>query len=324
MAVSRVRRLACHFAIFAAVYGAVMVSSHLLTDAKAGSGAVEVKQLVDDPCTCPTVARCHLSALKSGLLLPHCRGCCQYCRCELLALSGQWAYRLVGSTYLQVGQGFSTLFVGEPCCVLHTRPLAPLTRTNCMCHNLRTHRSLGSYISSKVLIRVSFLLCFLIISGLCGAAFLPSSIPYAPSTSCSMCLSIPVTCGSLFMLYPFCSDLRAWFSSYATLSDMPQEERLRLLREENEWKNTFVMWMFPDSVREQIPHMVQTWLRCWILCAAVYFGVGGLWCYYTYFCFGDKLFEPGTIPGAKAMWEQIVVRPVAEWTHGIMRTDNGG
>lgn len=88
---------------------------------------------------------------------------------------------------------------------------------------------------------------------------------------------------------------------------MPKAERLQLLKEENEWKNTFVMWMFPDSVRAELPHMIQTWLRCWILCAAVYFGVGGLWCYYTYFCFGDKLFAPGTIPEWKDVWEQIKV-----------------
>lgn len=88
---------------------------------------------------------------------------------------------------------------------------------------------------------------------------------------------------------------------------MPKEERLRLLVEENKWKNDLVMWMFPDSVREALPHFWQTWLRCWILCMAVYYGVGGLWCYYTYFCFGDKLFAPGTIPEFKDIAEQIKV-----------------
>jgi hypothetical protein len=89
---------------------------------------------------------------------------------------------------------------------------------------------------------------------------------------------------------------------------MPQSERLRLILEENEWKNTLVMGFFPESLVAKIPHFWQTWLRCWILCMAVYYSVGSLWCYYTYFCFGDKLFAPGTIPAFRDIAEQIKVR----------------
>lgn len=89
---------------------------------------------------------------------------------------------------------------------------------------------------------------------------------------------------------------------------MPLAERMSLLKHENQWKNELVMWMFPDNVRAQLPHAVQTWLRCWILCAAVYFIVGGAWAYYTYFCFGDILFKPGTMPGQTDVFEQIKVR----------------
>ena len=116
----------------------------------------------------------------------------------------------------------------------------------------------------------------------------------------------------LLLLLPRRS-LRSWLSSWATLSSMPKEERLRLLREENAWKNDLVMWAFPDSVRAQLPHFVQTWLRCWILCAAVYFGEGGLWCYYTYFCFGDVFFKPGTIPGTADILEQMKVGGTFAW-----------
>jgi len=101
---------------------------------------------------------------------------------------------------------------------------------------------------------------------------------------------------------------------------MPKEERLRLLKEENEWKNDLVMWMFPDNVRDQLPHWVQTWFRCWILCAAVYFGVGGLWCYYTYYCFGDVFFKPGNIPAAKDIWEQIKVSNWAMPLYSLLPT----
>ena len=92
---------------------------------------------------------------------------------------------------------------------------------------------------------------------------------------------------------------------------MPQAERLRLILEENEGKNSLVRGVFPDSLVAKIPHFWQTWLRCWILCMAVYFGVGALWCYYTYFCFGDKLFTPGTIPAFKDIAEQIKVSTAA-------------
>lgn len=90
---------------------------------------------------------------------------------------------------------------------------------------------------------------------------------------------------------------------------MPKEERLRLLFEEDVWKNSLVMWMFPDSVRDATPHIVQTWLRNWILCAFVYYVIGAVWFYYTYFCFGDYFFKPGTIPELKDVWEQIKVGP---------------
>lgn len=124
---------------------------------------------------------------------------------------------------------------------------------------------------------------------------LPSSLACAKLTNAVLPVSLP---GSVI------SD---WLASWATLSEMPQAERLALIVEENEWKNSLVMWMFPESVQQALPHWVHTWLRCWILCAAVYFGVGAAWSYYTYWCLGDILFKPGTIPAFKDVWEQIKV-----------------
>ncbi|KAG1653207.1 hypothetical protein FOA52_006732 [Chlamydomonas sp. UWO 241] len=106
-------------------------------------------------------------------------------------------------------------------------------------------------------------------------------------------------------------DTGKWLSSWGTLNSMPQDERLELIMEENEWKNSLVMWMFPELMQESMPHWVQSWLRCWIMCTAVYFGVGAVWCYYAYFCFGDVLFTPGTIPGWKDVAEQMRVSNVA-------------
>jgi lathosterol oxidase len=104
-----------------------------------------------------------------------------------------------------------------------------------------------------------------------------------------------------------CRNILGWFDSWATLKDMPQSERLQLLIEENKWKNSLVMWLFPQALQDAMPHVVQTWLRCWILCAAVYFGVGAIWAYYGYFCFGDKLYAPGAIPAWKDVAEQMKV-----------------
>ena len=42
---------------------------------------------------------------------------------------------------------------------------------------------------------------------------------------------------------------------------------------------------------------VQTWLRCWLMCMVLYFGVGGLWAYYTYYAFGEpSSLSPGVGP----------------------------
>ncbi|EFN51518.1 hypothetical protein CHLNCDRAFT_37407 [Chlorella variabilis] len=53
--------------------------------------------------------------------------------------------------------------------------------------------------------------------------------------------------------------------------------------------------------------LLQTWFRCWVMCMALYFGVGAAWTYYAYFAFGDKLFKLGEIPTRLDIWEQIKV-----------------
>jgi len=102
-------------------------------------------------------------------------------------------------------------------------------------------------------------------------------------------------------------DAGAWLQSWAPMRDMPQAERLQLLLEENQWKNDLVMWVFPPQLRAAMPHFVQTWVRCGLLCAAVYMAMSCLWTYYIYYCFGDKLFQPGKIPAFKDVLEQLKV-----------------
>uniref|UniRef100_A0A7S0YCH2 Fatty acid hydroxylase domain-containing protein n=1 Tax=Polytomella parva TaxID=51329 RepID=A0A7S0YCH2_9CHLO len=113
---------------------------------------------------------------------------------------------------------------------------------------------------------------------------------------------------------------REWFLSFATKIDMPLSERLTLIKEENSWKNSLVMCFFPRAWQEVLPHMFQCWLRNWILCMAVYYGIGGLWSYYAYLCYGDKLFPPGEIPALADMLEQIKVSSLAMPLYSLLPT----
>mmetsp|Transcript_16805 Transcript_16805/g.43963 ORF Transcript_16805/g.43963 Transcript_16805/m.43963 type:complete len:380 (-) Transcript_16805:600-1739(-) len=106
-------------------------------------------------------------------------------------------------------------------------------------------------------------------------------------------------------------DLQAWWLSWAPLRDMPQEERMRLLVEENKWKNDLCLGFLPEPLQAAMPHFVQTWVRCFLLCAVVYYVMSAMWTYYVYYCFGDKLFQPGTIPAFKDVMEQMKVSSLA-------------
>lgn len=53
---------------------------------------------------------------------------------------------------------------------------------------------------------------------------------------------------------------------------------------------------------------------------AVYFGVGLIWCYYAYFCYGEVLFTPGTIPGLKDVAEQMKVSSLAMPLYSVLPT----
>lgn len=104
------------------------------------------------------------------------------------------------------------------------------------------------------------------------------------------------------------SSTQQWLDTWAPLKDMPRSEQLRLLKDENAWKNDLVLGPFmPEAWIKAMPHTVATWLRCWVACAGVYFAVGGIWCYYTYFVFGSYFFKPNTIPNWSDVLEQIKV-----------------
>ena len=60
--------------------------------------------------------------------------------------------------------------------------------------------------------------------------------------------------------------------------------------------------------RSALPRVVHSWLRNWVACMALYFGISGAWVYYAYWVFGSLLYKPGYIPPADAVTEQASVR----------------
>ena len=56
-----------------------------------------------------------------------------------------------------------------------------------------------------------------------------------------------------------------------------------------------------------MPRVVESWLRNWIACMAMYYAVGALWAYYIYWCFGNVFFGPGKMPGVEDVCNQIQV-----------------
>lgn len=67
----------------------------------------------------------------------------------------------------------------------------------------------------------------------------------------------------------------------------------------------------PPRTRPPAPWPPQSWIRNFVLVTLVYYGVGAIWSYYIYFCFGHRLFRPGGIPTLPDVVEQMKVGGVA-------------
>ena len=71
-------------------------------------------------------------------------------------------------------------------------------------------------------------------------------------------------------------------------------EYLQLFLDETTWYNDIVLgWWLPLSVRDAMPHTLQTWLRNYVAGLLVYFSSGGLWCLYIYSWKADHFFPAG-------------------------------
>jgi lathosterol oxidase len=119
-------------------------------------------------------------------------------------------------------------------------------------------------------------------------------------------------------------------------------EYLQLFLEETKWYNDLVLgfWL-PDSVRNAIPHNLQTWLRNYVAGCLLYFLSGGLWSLYVYTWKGDVFFPTGGMPEKEAMllqiWVSMKAMPIYTglpavseymiekgWTKAFPRIDNVG
>jgi lathosterol oxidase len=71
--------------------------------------------------------------------------------------------------------------------------------------------------------------------------------------------------------------------------------------------NSLIKPVVPSQIWDQLPHFCQCWLRNFVFAAGVYFGVGFIWAYYIYMCFGTDLFPNRIMPTWPAMFEQMNV-----------------
>ncbi|KAL6781587.1 Delta(7)-sterol-C5(6)-desaturase [Auxenochlorella protothecoides] len=104
--------------------------------------------------------------------------------------------------------------------------------------------------------------------------------------------------------------VEAW-GTPAPASLTRRQEQLLEFREENAFKDNLALFWLPNEWRAAMPPYVQSWLRNWIMVAILYYVLGGVWVYYTYYAFGSQLFKPGEIPSLGAQLEQMKVASIS-------------
>lgn len=93
-----------------------------------------------------------------------------------------------------------------------------------------------------------------------------------------------------------------------TLTNKQQDSlQLQLLMKDNDFANSLVTWVLPKALLKNMSRFAICWFRMWFLNVVFYLGVGAIWCYYCYFCFGKQLFDEGMMPPIKDMLKQMGV-----------------
>jgi len=93
-----------------------------------------------------------------------------------------------------------------------------------------------------------------------------------------------------------------WFLHGKYSGDWAVEKAKRIMeiREENDWKNDLVLnslLRIPKDWYNELPRIIQSWLRNWVGVTLVYFASSTTWCYFCYFVWGRELYEKVRLPG---------------------------
>ena len=85
--------------------------------------------------------------------------------------------------------------------------------------------------------------------------------------------------------------------SSQSLPSKGSPEYLALFRKEVQENNDLILKpLLPGSLRSQIPHEVQIYVRNLLSGLALYYATGRLWCVYVYGWMGKHFFPKGSIP----------------------------
>lgn len=85
------------------------------------------------------------------------------------------------------------------------------------------------------------------------------------------------------------------------------QERLELLRKDNDVADALAMWVLPEFVKGRMSRFMISWFRMWFLNVAFYLLMGAVWSYYVYFCFGKEFFQNENMPSVPEMFQQMKV-----------------
>jgi hypothetical protein len=95
------------------------------------------------------------------------------------------------------------------------------------------------------------------------------------------------------------------------LSTPPKAKANASIKLQVAWLNSLVHPFVPVELFEQLPTLMQSWVRNFVFSALVYFGLNFSWAYYIYECFGGDLFPKQNMPTWSDMREQMWV---ASWS----------
>lgn len=109
-------------------------------------------------------------------------------------------------------------------------------------------------------------------------------------------------------------------SAFSSLASKNPTAHIELFEQDNKNINALFSWMLPEAVRTGAPEFFLAWFRNWMGGCILYLGLGWVWSYYIYFCFGDHFFPSKNVPTYGDMLEQIRVALCAMPFYALLPT----